>query len=72
MPAALVSGALARIVLRYLAAALVTRGLVSADIGATLSGDADLMSLLEPALGVAIAAAAEGWYMLARRFGWAR
>ena len=56
-----------RIGLRYGAAYLVARGLLSPDDGATLATDPDV----QMALGVAMGAAAEGWMMLAKRFGWA-
>ena len=60
-----------RIVLRYLAAALVSHGLLTSDVGSALSGDADIAALLEPAVGLALAALAEGWHLAARRLGWA-
>lgn len=64
------SGVIVRILLRYLAAAMVARGLISVDIGDTLSGDADIAAALELVVGLAVAAVTEGWYFLARRFGW--
>ena len=64
------SGVLARILLRYLAAALVARGFLADDLGTMLSGDADVMSAVTAGLGIAMAAAVEGWYVLARKFGW--
>lgn len=65
-------GVAARIFLRYLAGYLVARGVVSTDIGATLAGDADLASAAELLIGLGIGAVSEGWYVLARRFGWAK
>lgn len=64
-------GVVSRILLRYLAAALVARGLVSADLGAQLVGDADILTIVATAVGTAVAIAVEGWYWLARRMGWA-
>lgn len=61
----------ARIVMRYLAAALVARGLLTEDIGAMLTGDADVIAAVTTVLGVVMAAAVEGWYYLARRLRWA-
>ena len=61
---------IARILLRYLAAWLVTKGLFDAATGAQLGTDADLLGIVQTVLGLAIAAATEGWYWLARRMGW--
>jgi hypothetical protein len=61
---------LVRIFLRYLAAFLVTRGLMSQDISDIFSTDPDFANGLDLLLGSAIAAAAEGWYYLAHKFGW--
>lgn len=62
---------LIRIVMRYAAGALVAKGLLSADLGSTLAGDPDVMAVLEVGAGLAISAATEGAYWLAKRFGWA-
>ncbi len=64
------TGVFARILLRYLAAALVARGLVSADLGSQIAGDADVLSVTMTLVGAAVAIAVEGWYWLAKRFGW--
>jgi len=58
---------LARIALRYAAAALITRGLLSADDGVTVMNDPDLQLLV----GAGLAAVAEGWRIVAKRMGWA-
>lgn len=55
-----------RIALRYGAAALVARGLLSPDDGATLATDPDVQMLV----GLAMGAVAEGWHFLAQKFGW--
>jgi len=60
-------GPISRIILRYLAAALVTYGIVPVDVGAQIAMDPDLIALL----GLALAAAVEGVYTLAKRRGWA-
>lgn len=57
-----------RIGLRYGAAYLVARGLLSPDDGASLATDPDVQMLI----GTAMGAAAEGWYWAARRFGWSK
>ncbi len=59
---------LIRIGLRYGAAFLVARGFLSADDGATLATDPDVQMVIGTALG----ALAEGWYFLARKFGWSK
>ena len=61
-----------RIALRYLAAALVAKGVFSPDIGGLLSSDPDISIMAEIAAGAAVGLAAEAWYYLANRFGWAR
>ncbi|MGZ2448281.1 hypothetical protein ACVIRO_001035 [Rhizobium ruizarguesonis] len=61
-----------RILLRYLAAVLVTRGLLSPDLVDFISNDPDIAMAIQVAAGGLVAAAAEGWYVLAHRFGWAR
>ena len=58
---------LARIALRYAAAALITRGLLSPDDGVTVMNDPDLQLLV----GAGLAAVAEGWRIVAKRMGWA-
>jgi len=61
-----------RILLRYLAAILVTRGLIAPDLGEMISRDPDVAMALQVASGALIAAIAEGWYYLAHRCGWAK
>lgn len=61
---------IARIALRYISGALVIKGLLPADSG--IATDPDVINLIEVALGLAIGVATEGWYMLARRMGWAK
>lgn len=58
---------IARIIMRYLAGALVAWGLITAEAGQALGSDADLTLLL----GVAIGAVAEWGYALAKKYGWA-
>ena len=60
-------GPISRIVLRYLAAALVTYGIVPVDVGAQIAMDPDLIALL----GLTLAALVELIYKLAKRRGWA-
>ncbi|MFS8147976.1 hypothetical protein [Rhizobium sp. BR 249] len=61
-----------RITLRYLAAALVAKGVFSPEIGDVISSDPDLSMMAEIAAGAFIGLSAEIWYYFANRFGWAR
>ncbi|OHV24953.1 hypothetical protein EOS93_25140 [Rhizobium sp. RMa-01] len=61
-----------RILLRYLAAILVTRGLLAPEMGDLISNDPDIAMAVQVAAGAIVAAVAEGWYFLAHKFGWAR
>jgi hypothetical protein len=61
-----------RILLRYLAAILVTRGLIAPDLGEMIARDPDVAMALQVASGALLAAIAEGWYYLAHRCGWAK
>jgi hypothetical protein len=58
---------IARIALRYLAAALVTAGYLDADLGNQIGADPDLIMLV----GLALGAGVEMAYAAARRLGWA-
>jgi len=58
---------IARIVLRYLAAALVTAGYLDADLGNQIGADPDLIMLVGLALGTGVEMA----YAAAKRLGWA-
>ena len=60
-------GPIARIILRYVAAALVTYGLVPLEVGAQIAVDPDLIAVL----GLALGAMVEVGYALARKRGWA-
>ena len=62
---------IARIVLRYIAAALVAYGILTIDMEYTVANDADLQIGIEFAVGLGIGAVTEAWYAIARRFGWA-
>ena len=65
------NAAIARIVLRYLAMALVMWGLLRPADAASVTTDPDLAMLFEVGIGIAIAVGTEAWYWLAKRFGWA-
>ena len=59
-------GPLSRIVVRYLAGALVAYGLLDEDTGNMLAVDPDIIL----AVGVALGFAVEGFYSLAKSRGW--
>lgn len=61
-----------RIALRYGAGILVTRGLLGESDGNMLASDPQVAAALEVAAGAVLGAISEGWYMLARRLGWAK
>ena len=62
---------LVRIGLRYLAGALVAKGFLAPEMGVEIANDMDLQALIEIGAGLAIGAATEAAYYLARRLGWA-
>jgi hypothetical protein len=69
------TGALARIILRYviggMAGALVALGLLAPDVVGRITTDKDLEMLIAMGLPFVAGAAVEVWYWAAKRFGWA-
>lgn len=65
------SGPLSRIALRYLSAFLVAKGMLSPEMGGMLGSDADVIAVVEVAIGTGMGLAAEGWFLLAKKYGWA-
>lgn len=65
------NAALARILLRYFAMALVMWGLLGPADAKVLTTDPDLAMVIEMAVGFAVMAGTELWYWAAKRFGWA-
>jgi hypothetical protein len=59
-----------RIALRYIAGFLVAKGLVTTDLGAGLASDPDVLNVMTILAGFVLGGIAEGFYWLARRFGW--
>lgn len=59
---------LVRILLRYGASFLVAKGWFTADDAASFVTDPDVEMLV----GAAVVALVEGWYVLARKYGWAK
>ena len=66
----MLNGAIARILLRYLAGVLVARGLLMESDGNMFASDPDIAALMEMGVGVALGAISEGWYVVAKRMGW--
>jgi len=64
-------GPISRILLRYLAAALVTYGALDAPMAAEISRDPDVLAIVSLVLGAGLSLATEIGYALAKRFGWA-
>lgn len=62
----------ARIAFRYLAGALIAKGILSPSMGDFLNTDPDVAAAVEIVAGLAMGAAAEAFYFLAHRFGWAK
>ena len=58
-------GPISRIILRYVAAALVTYGLIPREVGSQIATDPDLLVMV----GLALGAAVEAGYAIARRKG---
>ncbi|HEV7321596.1 MAG TPA: hypothetical protein VGO04_23585 [Ensifer sp.] len=66
------SAVVVRILLRYGAGLLVAKGMLAPEAGPALAEDPDLQMLLQVGAGLVAGAACEGWYLLARRLGWAK
>ena len=60
------NGPFLRILLRYIAGYLVLKGFMPQELADMIANDPDVAA----AAGVVLAAAVEGAYWLARRFGW--
>lgn len=65
-------GVIARIILRYIAGALIAKGFLDPDLGNTIAVDPEIEMGLQVGLGLVIGAVTEFAYGLARRFGWQR
>lgn len=60
---------LIRLALRYVAGALVMKGIIG-DGDATLFEEPELVQMIEVGVGLAASAMAEGAYYLAKKYGW--
>lgn len=63
-------GVLIRILLRYIAAALVAKGMLSPGLGDMLALDPDVSAVIEILAGGMAALVAELSYVVAKRLGW--
>jgi hypothetical protein len=62
--------AIARIILRYISGALVAYGVFSPEDANALAFDHQLVADVAIGVGALITLAVEGFYWLARKFGW--
>lgn len=65
------NGAVVRIALRYGIGFAVARGWISSELGSQITSDPDVLMLMDGAAFLAGVFAVEGWYALAKRWGWA-
>jgi len=61
-----------RILLRYAAGILVSKGILAPELGTQLLADPEVMMAVQVGAGLLIGAAAEAWYALAHKFGWSK
>ncbi|OCO98933.1 MULTISPECIES: hypothetical protein [unclassified Ensifer] len=66
------SAVVVRILLRYGAGLLVAKGVLAPAAGPALAEDPDIQMLLQVGAGLVAGVVCEGWYLLARRLGWAK
>ena len=64
------NGPIARVLVRYVSGALVMKGLLDAGVGKQIASDPDLVALVQTGLGLLMSAVTEGFYWLAKRYGW--
>lgn len=63
---------LIRILLRYATAPLLYFGLINANEAGDLIADPEIAQWVSLGAGIAAPIITEGWYWLAKRFGWAK
>lgn len=61
---------LIRILLRYFAMFLVAKGFFSPELGDLFGSDPDILAMAQVVAGLVAGLVAEGWYVIAKRFGW--
>lgn len=62
---------IARILLRVGSGFLMAKGWLAPDVGPEIANDVDIQALIEFGVGVAMWGAAEGWFYIAKKLGWA-
>lgn len=65
-------GVFIRIFLRWAAGFLIAKGIFNESDANLITADPELAAMIEMGLGMALGAISEGWYVLARKFGWAK
>ncbi len=61
-----------RILLRYVTLPLLAAGLILPEEQQALIGDPQIVGWVSTALGTVAPIIAEGWYVLAKRWGWSK
>jgi hypothetical protein len=64
------TGVIARLILRYIAGALIARGLLAPADGDWINGDPDLEELVTAGVGFVLMIGTEWFYRLAKKYGW--
>lgn len=64
------NGLVARLILRYVAGALIAKGLLTDPDGDWINSDPDLLELATAGVGFAVMGATEAFYRLAKKYGW--
>lgn len=59
-----------RIAFRYLAMYVALKGFLPEDLAMEISKDPDFMALFNMGVGAVIGLVNEGWYFLAKKYGW--
>lgn len=64
-------GAFARIALRYGCTWALAKGWIAPEVSSMLSADPEVLGYVEAGMMAACVGVVEGWYWLAKKFGWA-
>lgn len=64
-------GLLARLLMRYGIGFLIAVGFLSPDFGGAIQADRDVLQVVEISIGLLGPFVIEGFYYLAKKFGWA-
>lgn len=63
---------IARIISRYIVGAILMKAGIDATTAASVGADPDVVVVVQAGVGLGVAVVTEGFYALARRFGWAK